>query len=236
MRDLSARLPCPACLGTTMDKVAVGERGLWIDRCARCGGVWLEHGEVQRLRAASGKRRPEWATSPGPRFQMRCHDCHALMDRATEACAACGWNNILCCPSCDQPMRMEEHAGIRLDVCRACRGVWFDHHELKAIWGPSFDTALRKRSRSRRELLSRGVDDAGDVLFGAIFYAPELAYLGARAVGGVAMASAEVVSRLPAALASTPDAASTLFEAAGDAAGAVFGVVVDIIGGIFDAF
>lgn len=223
-----------------MEKVSVGGSGsgLTIDRCARCGGVWLEHGEVQQLRSASRARRLDWARSPTTRFQMRCHDCHTPMDRATEACRSCGWTNALACPACDRTMRVEEHAGIRLDVCRECKGVWFDHHELKSIWEPSFDVAVKKRSRSRSrgDLIASGVDDAGDVLFATIFYAPELVYLGARAAGGMAMASAEVVSRLPGAIAATPELASTLFEAAGEAAGSVFGVVVDIIGGIFDAF
>src|SRR5688572_231933 len=127
MRKLSVRLPCPVCLGTTMEKVSVGPKGaLQIDRCTRCGGVWLEHGEVQQLRAMGKGHALEWIESGPKRYQMRCHDCHAPMERAVEKCAVCGWGNELACPSCDRPMAIEEHAGLRLDVCRRCKGVWFD--------------------------------------------------------------------------------------------------------------
>ena len=52
MPELSSRVPCPVCLGVTMHKVTVGEeRTVEVDLCGRCGGIWLEQGEVQALRA-----------------------------------------------------------------------------------------------------------------------------------------------------------------------------------------
>jgi Zn-finger nucleic acid-binding protein len=236
MPELSPRLPCPVCLGTTMEKLAIGPGGaLQIDHCRRCGGVWLEHGEVQQMRTL--KEHELWQQVE-PRhfaFRMRCHDCHAPMERADEACPACGWTNLLDCPACQHPMRVEMHAGLRLDLCRGCKGIWFDHHELKAIWSASFDRALRKGPLPHGTAAGAVADGAAShALFDVLFFGPDLAYHGARAAGHAAVAAADLLSQLPEAIAGTPEAAASVFEAAGEASGSVFGVVVEIIGGIFE--
>ncbi len=218
-----------------MEKLAIGPGGaLQIDRCRRCGGVWLEHGEVQQLRALKQTELLNRVEQRPFAFRMHCHDCHAPMERAEEACPVCGWTNRLDCPACERPMRVESHAGLRLDLCRECKGVWFDHHELKAIWGASFDRALRKQPLLQSDTAGVVGEGAGQLLFETLFYAPDLVYYGARAAGHAAIASAEMASRLPEAMVATPEAASTVFEAAGEAAGSVFEVVVEILGGIFE--
>lgn len=235
MPEISPHLACPVCLGTTMTKVAVGPRKeLQVDHCRRCGGFWLEHGEVQRLRAL--KEADLWGAVPrkSEKFRMRCHDCHAIMDRADAACPACGWNNALDCPSCDRPMLAESHAGLRLDVCRECKGVWFDHHELESIWKESFDRSLTARGGTAGTAVATAGDVAGDVLLSSIFFAPDLVFYGARAAGQAAMASAELVANLPGAIGAAPEVAAAAVEAAGEAAGSVFEAIVNIIAGIFD--
>lgn len=235
MTDLSPRLPCPVCLGTTMEKVQVGpRRGVEVDRCRRCGGIWLEHGEVQQLRALPKGEVWKHVEPSRETFSMRCHDCHALLDRAEEKCPSCGWQNVLECPSCARPMKTEAHAGLRLDVCRHCKGIWFDRHELEEIWGASFDRSLQKRNLSRGDAVAGAADATGDVLFTALFFAPDLVFYGARAAGHAAAASADAISHLPAALASTPEMASSAFEAVGEAAGSVFETIFEIIAGLFD--
>lgn len=235
MTELSPRLPCPVCLGTTMDKVKLGPGGeLELDHCGRCGGIWLEHGEVQRLRDLP---KAELWRHVAPRqgaFRMRCHDCHAPLERAEEKCPGCGWSNVLDCPGCGRAMRVESHDGLRLDVCRDCKGVWFDHHELEAIWSASFDRALRQRNLPRGRSLADAAEETGDVLLDTLFHAPGLVYYGAHAVGHAVSASAEVLAHVPGAIASTPEAASTVFEVVTQAGGSVFEVIVEIIGGIFD--
>src|SRR5262245_62014779 len=77
MPEQSARLPCPVCLGVVMEKVMVGSsQQLEIDLCRRCGGIWLEKGEVQGLREQqAGDIRQQIAASP--RVQLiYCHECH----------------------------------------------------------------------------------------------------------------------------------------------------------------
>lgn len=234
MPELAPHLSCPVCLGTTMARVSVGPRKeLQVDHCRRCGGLWLEHGEVQRLRAL--KQSELWTAVPrrAGLYRMRCHDCHGLMDRAEAACPACGWSNALDCPACDRPMLAESHAGLRLDICRECKGVWFDHHELQEIWEKSFDTSVKNRANDGKAVAVAG-DVAGEVLLNSLFFAPDLVFYGARAAGQAAVASAEMISHLPGAIAAAPEVAAAAVEAAGEAASSVFEVIVNIIAGIFD--
>src|SRR5690606_13964118 len=142
------------------------------------------------------------------------------------------------CPACARPMSTETHAGLRLDVCRECRGVWFDHHELAEIWKESFDSSIRRRGRKDGvgTAVATGADVAGEVLLNSLFFAPDLVFYGARAAGAAAGAAAEVVSNLPGAIGAAPEVAAAAVEAAGEAAGSVFRVIVEIISGIFDNF
>lgn len=235
MPELSVRLPCPVCLGTTMEKVKMGGGKLEVDHCRRCGGVWLDHGEVQQLRGVSQTEVWQQIESRSSLSPARCHVCHTPVDRRLDECPACGASSLLDCPACDRPMRVESYSGLRLDVCRSCRGVWFDHHELEAIWGASFDLALRRRNLPARGAAG-AADVGGDLLFHSLFFAPDLLFYGAYAAGNVASASVDALSRLPEGLAATPEIASSAFEAVGDAAGSVFEVVLEIITGIFDSF
>lgn len=170
------------------------------------------------------------------RDRMRCHDCHAPLERAEAKCPACGWTNTLDCPLCERPMPTEAQEGLRLDLCRTCKGVWFAHHEVETIWSAAFDEALRRRKLSlpRSGSLDAARQGAGDVLFDTLFYAPDLVYYGAHAAGHAVSASAQAALRLPAAIGAAPEPASAVFQAAGEAAGGVFEVILSVTGGIFD--
>lgn len=37
------------------------------------------------------------------------------------------------CPSCRTELRMSERAGVEIDYCPSCRGVWLDRGELDKI-------------------------------------------------------------------------------------------------------
>lgn len=235
MRERAPLLPCPVCLSTTMDRLAIGpDRQLEVDHCRRCRGTWFEHGEVQRLRAMRQTEFWKQVSSASPTHRPRCHGCHGPLDRTEESCPMCGMAAVLDCPACAQPMKVETHAGLRLDVCHGCRGVWFDHHELALIWGPSFDRALAERGTDRRGALAAVGEGVAEGSLNVLFFAPDLAFHGAMAAGHVAGASANALSQLPGALAATPEAAASVFGAIGDAAGSVFEVLVSIIGGIFE--
>lgn len=224
-------LRCPVCLGTTLQRRALGgEQPLHVDCCRRCGGVWLDHGEVQRLRQLDQTQLWQHLV-PRPRpMRVPCHDCHAPMERSDAACAHCGWTNALDCPVCDHVMLVESHALLRLDVCRTCKGVWFDHHELREIWSAHFDLALQKRSATVSSLSGAGGRVLEDVLFNALFFAPDVIVHGAAT--GISTA-ADVSTHVAGAMAALPEASGAVFEAAGEAASGVFEAIVEIIGGVF---
>src|SRR5690606_4098522 len=201
MTELTTRLPCPVCLGVKMDKVTVGSGNrLELDHCRRCGGVWFEPGEVQHLRAIPQKELWRQLSASSELSPALCQTCHAPLERRHERCPACGAPNVLDCPDCDRPMHVETFGGMRLDVCRRCKGVWFDHHEIEAIWGAALDQSLQKRKLSRGRAVGDAAEDAGDVLLTSLFFAPDLMFYGAYAAGHAVSAVAEGISRMPEAI------------------------------------
>ena len=231
MPDIEPRYPCPVCLGVRLEKTRIGARGeLVLDSCGRCGGIWFELGEVQRLT----RHRPEalWdrvARRDAP-FRMQCHACHAPMERNAATCPTCDWRNVIDCPVCDHQMHAQVQDGLRLDVCRSCKGVWFDHVELAALWSLSLERAARRRGATGLTSTAGGATDvAADsaiTLTYALAYSPEILFYGARAAGYAVSASAE-------ALASAPEAAAGLAAGAGEAAASVFEAVLNIISELF---
>jgi hypothetical protein len=189
--------------------------------------VWFELGEVARLRALPATAL--WAAIGRPTTPPMppCHDCHAPFSRAEPACPACGREPVIDCPSCDGPMRREGRDGIHLDVCRACKGVWFDHAELESVWRMQASHALERRPAVAAAY------GAGDVLMDALWFAPELYVYGAVGAVHAAGAAVEAAAHLPGAIAAAPEVAIGAVEVAGEAAGGVFDVIVAIFEGIF---
>jgi Zn-finger nucleic acid-binding protein len=206
------KLPCPVCLGSTLQKVEIkGGAHFILDHCVRCGGVWFEQGEVQLLRKASADDLWAQIAEADGVHRMQCHSCSHRLERTERKCTVCGWDVELDCPSCGKAMHSEEHAGIQLEACKDCKGVWFDRHELADIWRDEFNAAVMKRSAGDRP-------DA--VVFGAVMTDPFMLYYGAHAAGHVLAAGAH--------------AAPAVLEAAGEAASSVFETIVEIISGIFN--
>ena len=230
MRELETRYPCPVCLGATMEKTPVcapgREAALLLDHCGRCGGIWFDAGEVPRLQACGAGALWGAVAQRGPddAAPMQCHACHALVSRDAEACASCGWRTVLDCPVCQRPMETASHEGLRLDACRSCRGVWFDHAELAAIWRVELAAAVQRRRGAGRPL--HDARDGSLVLLDVLAFSPELAFVGARAAGHAIGASAEALSH-------APEAVGAAAEVAGEAAAGVFEAIVEILGGLF---
>jgi Zn-finger nucleic acid-binding protein len=227
MRDLEPRYPCPTCLGVRLEKTRVGPRGeLVLDACRRCGGIWFELGEVQRLKRLRPQMLWDRVALRDQPFRTQCHACHAPLDRNAATCPTCDWRNTIDCPVCDRVMEAHTHEGLRLDSCRSCRGVWFDHVELAAIWSLALDRVERGQSGRTTVATTPAMEDSAVALTYALAYSPDIVLYGARAAGYAVSASAE-------ALASAPDAAAGLIGAAGDAAASVFETVLDVISGLF---
>ena len=108
-----------------------------------------------------------------------------------------------------------------LDVCRKCRGVWFDHHELSAIWTLQLDHAVAARRAG-----GSAAGDASLVLLDSLIWAPDLLFLSAHGAVHALGAAGE-------AIANGPEAIGGAVEVVGEAAASVFELIVDIVGGIF---
>lgn len=229
-RPLETRWPCPVCLGTTMGKVRLGETGkqLTLDHCTRCGGVWFEQGEAALL----AQHRPDelFALVPPLAISVKppCHGCGSPLDRDAAICAACGRKNTITCPTCDATMERSEHGALALDLCRKCRGVWFDNAELKAVWQLNLSVAMAKRSTRRREVTEVG----GDVLLHSLFWAPDLVVEGA--VGTAHLAGSAISTLGGASAEGAAHVAMGAAEVVGSAAEGVFTTILELIGSLFD--
>ena len=213
------RWPCPVCLGVKMEKTTIGKSGggsgpLTLDYCTRCGGMWFELGEVQRLSFEP----PEslWSRIPArdEPHRAQCHSCRAFLDGDAPKCGACGAKTRLNCPTCDKRMLQVRQDSLTLDVCKRCKGVWFDHHELEEIWKLERDRIVAQRAKDGK--LARTGED---VLFETLFWTPDLVFLGAHATGRAVVAAVE--------------AAPVAAEAVGTAAEKVFEAIVEIVASVF---
>jgi Zn-finger nucleic acid-binding protein len=211
-RPLETRWPCPVCVGVLMEKkrVAGPGRGLTVDFCPRCGGIWFDRGEVGEIARQDYSVLSGMMLESSARINPPCHECRAPLDRNAEKCAVCGWKNILKCPVCDRHMERRPVQGVVLDFCRKCQGAWFDNAELTAIWRMNTAALANKR----RESAGLGVAGEGaDLAFHAMFWAPDLVVHGGMAAAEGLGAAAGV---------------------AGEAAEGIFSSIVELIGGLFD--
>jgi Zn-finger nucleic acid-binding protein len=207
-----------------MDKTVVGAERTRLDHCRRCGGVWFQLGEVQQVRRETADLL--WNRIPKRESIVRaaCHSCHTLYDRTQDRCPACGSVATFRCPECDRRMERVQRGEHAFDVCRKCKGVWFDHHEIAAIWTIGLATSL-----ANRPVATAGVPEnehGSSLLLDAFLFAPDLAFVPVHIAGTVASAAIEAAGH-------APETIGVAVEVVGDAAGSVFGAIVEIIAGIF---
>jgi Zn-finger nucleic acid-binding protein len=92
-----------------------------LDRCPR-DGTLLQHAAIQR----------------------QCRSCHGLWlpaalvggivgHRPQPTAAMRSHNTGLCCPDDGKPLYPLQHAGVEIDLCGTCGGVWLDHGELERV-------------------------------------------------------------------------------------------------------
>ena len=126
---------CPVCVGRGMRKLKP-VRGLIVDYCHGCGGLWCDRGEAEALRKANTPV-GGWSSNTSARQAPVCRGCGSRVGRDDEACANCGRRIRVMCPTCERPMKIVTRDAVhrpvvRLDVCSTCEGVWFDATEFAA--------------------------------------------------------------------------------------------------------
>lgn len=93
-----------------------GSTGLEVDTCPNCLGIWFDAGEL-----ATFYKSPDLMKRLNPAGGGSANHTYEISAAARR------------CPRCRQGMERPLVGGIALDVCRACRGIWFDHGELRKV-------------------------------------------------------------------------------------------------------
>ncbi len=105
----ASRRECPKCSSSTMAPVI--HRGVGIDLCSRCGGVFLDGGELQKI---LGDAPAEWGAIDALRAQRVARGC----------------------PACGARFNSREYgrgSGIHLDHCGRCGGIFLDRDEVRLL-------------------------------------------------------------------------------------------------------
>lgn len=109
-------LCCLKCT-SVLDKSRIDD--VEVDHCPRCGGLWLDHGEIERLTrkvaADVDKLKRLLAPRGGP------PPVPAELPST--------------CPACTSGMKEVSLGPVRVDYCTRCKGIFLDRGELDAALG-----------------------------------------------------------------------------------------------------
>jgi len=110
-------------------RTIVHAAGVEIECCESCGGVFLDHGELQKIQdAARGKGASYEAPTRLQRVYARAERRGPGVDpEETEE---------IRCPACGGEMASRNWgfgSEVTVDTCIECRGVWLDEGELEAL-------------------------------------------------------------------------------------------------------
>lgn len=111
-----SKLACPACKKQPLESHTDSQTGLEVDSCPECLGIWFDAGELQTLYQSRELMQRFIPTGGGS-----VHHTYELSNAARR------------CPRCRKGMERPLVGGISVDVCRDCRGIWFDNGELQKV-------------------------------------------------------------------------------------------------------
>ena len=111
-------MKCPKC-GAMLTPLPVG--GITVDKCQSCDGIWVDHGELEKLRK-TGLRdiektlEEQYGNPPAPMSSL---------------------DGYLRCPYCaDEGLRtnyVSYMQPVKMDHCAVCFGMWLDKRELDKL-------------------------------------------------------------------------------------------------------
>ena len=84
--------------------------GVEIDRCLKCGGTWLDSGELERLAEAAGAEVGKLSAALNDRTGGK---------HGKRRCVRCRWK-----------LRIVTVSEVELDHCPHGHGLWFDRNEM----------------------------------------------------------------------------------------------------------
>jgi uncharacterized protein len=112
-------LTCVKCT-SVLDKARIGD--VEVDLCPSCGGLWLDHGEIERLGRGKSEDLSRLRTALAG---------SAAQDAASETTTSC--------PACPGSLNVVVLGPINIEYCGKCHGIFLDKGELdeavKAVSG-----------------------------------------------------------------------------------------------------
>ena len=117
-------LTCVKCT-SVLDKARVGD--VEVDLCPSCGGLWLDHGEIERI----GRGKPDEMD------KLRT----ALVGSSAPDPASDTQNS---CPACPGQLKEVVLGPVHVDYCTKCHGVFLDKGELDEAVTAVNGTTLRQ--------------------------------------------------------------------------------------------
>lgn len=107
-------LVCPVC---RLDMQAITVEDLELDYCRMCGGLWFDPGELEKI--LNRTNLPKRVLEPV---------AYDLTRRKV------GEGERIC-PRCSVVMKVINYQDTPVDVCTACKGMWFDRYEVAMVSG-----------------------------------------------------------------------------------------------------
>ena len=104
----SLTMPCPRCQTKSFRELSLDYSGALVDRCAKCGGLWFDKGELEQVLHVAVPI--EKVPRDAKKSDLRCPRCKKVLFAF---------------------FYPETH--VMVDMCKKCCGIWLDHGEFKAI-------------------------------------------------------------------------------------------------------
>lgn len=117
-RGTSETIACPKC-HVTMERLNAG--GTEVDRCVKCGGIWLDCGELDRImKTKGGLKRVIGGVDAGP---------------ATESTRRHVLSGVKCPRDASRLITMvdRKQTHVEYEACTVCGGIFMDCGELKDL-------------------------------------------------------------------------------------------------------
>jgi Zn-finger nucleic acid-binding protein len=214
---------CPVCKEVELQKLRPSqELELLLDHCERCGGMWFEPGEVRQLRLLAPEVLASRISLKKQLFAMPCPECGHPVTRNSGQCKACGHENTIACPRCHSELERVQSDVFTIDVCRACRGVWFDNIDLSAVWNLQFD-----ETKGQKQDGSTSQSGSFDTVLAVLKHSREVKDKPAKGKGAKGKAGAKAEPAGAAVVGSQEEGS------AGGRSRNPFGMIADIIGAVF---
>lgn len=138
--------PCPRCKGVDLDRVNfIGYSDTVLDKCSRCGGFWLDGGELdlintelEKIMPVEGKGLADFVNNVHiPYWHKRLRRKSSETDFEPQVPPIKGAELIseteYACPACSSKLGRYKMFRIKLEGCPKCRGLFLDEDELRKL-------------------------------------------------------------------------------------------------------